>query len=91
MGGGDGEGAGGLVMELGRDLLQVARFEQDALGDLDDLLARFGDADEALARAHEDLHAQLILELEDLLAHAGLRREQHLRGLRQIEVVAGDF
>ncbi len=42
------------------------------------------------ALAFEQLEAELVLELLELLAHAGLRRVQHARGLGDVEVVFRD-
>ena len=42
------------------------------------------------ALAFEQLEAQLVLELLELLAHAGLRGVQHARGLGDVEIVLGD-
>jgi hypothetical protein len=64
---------------------------QDLAGALEDRLADRGHAREVLAAALEDLDAELVLEQAHLLADAGLRREQALRGRRDIEVVAGDL
>ena len=61
-----------LERRLG-DLSQVVRVEQHALDDLDGLLAGFRQAEQPLAAAHEELDAELVLEVLDVLADAGLR------------------
>ena len=45
---------------------------------------------EPLALAHEDRQAELVLELADLLADAGLRREERLGGVGDVETVIDD-
>ena len=47
-----------------------------------------GEADEALADAHEQHDAQLVLQLTDLAAHPGLRGVQHVGYLREVEAAA---
>jgi len=51
-------------------------------------LARRREAREALAGAHEDLDAQLFLQLADLAAHARLRGVEDVRHLGQVEAAA---
>ena len=77
--------------ELGTRPLEVFRFAQDALGDLEHRLARLGDAGEALAAALEDGDPEFFLEQNDLLRDARLRGVQHLGRLRDIESLAPDF
>ena len=50
-----------------------------------------GDAAQTLAVAREDVDAELVLELEDRLGDAGLRGEQRLGGLGQVQVAAHGF
>ena len=50
-----------------------------------------GQPGQALAGAHEDLDAELVLELADLAADARLRGVQRLRDLGQVEAVANGF
>ena len=45
---------------------------------------------EALALPHEDADAELVLELANLFADAGLRREQSLRRVGHVEAVVDD-
>ena len=52
------------------------------------MLARLGDAFEALAVARKNLDAQLIFELDDGLGDAGLRGVQGLGGLGQVQAAA---
>jgi len=70
------------------DLRQVLRLEQHAPNDIERLLARFRQAQQALAAAHEQLHPELVLEVLDVLADARLGGEQRARHLGQIEVAA---
>jgi len=59
-------------------VFDVVRIEQDALDDLQQLASRIGQAEQALALAHEQFHAQLVLEILDVLGHAGLRSKQRV-------------
>jgi hypothetical protein len=52
------------------------------------MLARLGEAGEALADAHEELDAELLLQLADLAADAGLGGVQGLGDLGQVEAAA---
>ena len=54
-------------------------------------LAGLGDVHHALAVAHQDLHAQLVLELADLLADPGLGGMQGFGGLGQVQPALGDL
>ena len=86
--GGDRQRAGVLLRILLADALHVGDLAQDHVDRLEHLLAGLGDAAQALAVAHEQVDAQFLLELEDGLGDAGLRREQRLRGLGQVQVAA---
>ena len=55
------------------------------------LCAGRGQPGQAFAGAHEELDAELVLELADLTADAGLRRMQRLRHIREVEVAADGF
>jgi hypothetical protein len=50
-------------------------------------VACFGEADQPLAPPDEDFDLELALEVLDLLADPGLRGEQFIGDLRQVEVV----
>jgi hypothetical protein len=86
--GGDRQGALLLVGEFLSGALQVAGFGEDALGDREHGLARLGDRGDALAVAHENLHAELVLEALDLLGDAGLGGMQGLGGGRDAQTAA---
>src|SRR5205085_7192700 len=85
--GGDRQRAGILLRELVADALEVVDLAHDDLDRLEHLLARLGDAAQALAVAGEDVHAELAFELEDRFGDAGLRREQRLGGLGEVQVL----
>ncbi|GGY11881.1 hypothetical protein GCM10007386_47730 [Pseudoduganella dura] len=70
---------------------QVFRFLQDAADDLHRAVAGACQGGEALAGTDEQFDTQFILEVLDLLAHAGLRRVQHGGHLGQVQVVAHGF
>ena len=72
----------------GRDLVG---FVQDALGDFEDRHARWCYRNDPFAVAHENFHAQFILEQADLFADARLRGMQFLGRHRQIESLLADF
>ena len=55
------------VAELLAEPLDVRGVDQDALDDLDQLLAGVGQAEQPLAAAHEQLDAELVLEILDVL------------------------
>src|SRR5690606_37040937 len=67
---------------------QVFRFEQQAFDDVENMLAGLGHAHQALAVALENLHAQLVFQLADLAADAGLRSKQHIGDLGQVIATA---
>jgi hypothetical protein len=54
---------------------RVLHVEQDAFDDGEEFLARLGEAEQALAAADEDLDAEFVLEVLDVLGDAGLRGE----------------
>jgi hypothetical protein len=91
VGGGDAQGAAVLRAELLADALEVAHLAHDEFDAFQHVLARLGDALEPLAVAREDVHAQLLLQLDDGLGHPRLRRVECLGGFRQVEVAAGGF
>ena len=73
-----------------RDALQVVDLAQRAARGGDDVVAGGRQRREALALAHEHAQPELVLELADLLADAGLRRVQRLGGVGHVEAVVDD-
>ena len=71
--------------EVAREARDVADLAQDLARACDYLAARGRDGGEALALAREQLHAELRLELLELLADAGLARIEPLGGGRDVE------
>jgi hypothetical protein len=55
------------------------------------VLARLGDALEALAVAREDFDAQFFFQFDDRFGDAGLRGVQRLGGLGQVQVAPHGF
>src|ERR1039457_414916 len=88
MRGGNGESARIPVAEVVRRALQVVDLVQRALDDVEHHLPRFGDRGHALAAAHEDVEAEPVLELADLLRHPRLRGMQGVGGFGQVEPAA---
>jgi hypothetical protein len=88
MGGGDHEVAGLPAGKLVGDAAQVLGIEQNAVDHLGQFLARLGQPEQTLATAHEDLDAEFVLEILDVLADAGLRGVQGGRHFGQVEVLA---
>ncbi|MEI9963497.1 MAG: hypothetical protein WDM92_01030 [Caulobacteraceae bacterium] len=99
-GDGVGKGVGGLVVRRGDDqpahvavgglagdLADVLHLHHHPLDVADDVMARLGDADQALGLAHEDVEAELGLQVLDLLADRRLRGQQRGGRLGQVEVV----
>jgi hypothetical protein len=91
VGGGEDKLSAILSLELLPDLFQVVRFVQDAPGDAEDGLAGLGDGDDAFAVAHEDRYAQLLFQLLDLLADAGLRGIQRGGGIGDAQAAPNDL
>jgi hypothetical protein len=87
----DRQRAGVLLGELVADALQVVDLAQDDVDRAQHLLPRLGDAAQPLAVAREDVDAQLALELQDRLRDAGLRSEERLGRLGQVEVLPDGF
>ena len=79
-----------LAPELGADAFQVAELAQRAPRGRDDGLARGRERGEPLALAHEHAHAELVLELPDLLADPRLRGVQCLGCVGYVEPVVDD-
>src|SRR5690606_41823593 len=63
----------------------------DALNDLRDRLARFGQTLDPFAMALEDLDSKFIFKLDDGLGHARLRCVETASCLSEIEVAAYGF
>src|SRR3990167_1332098 len=91
VGGGDGEAAAVLLAVLLRQILDVARVQQHAFDDLHHLLARFGQAQQTLALAHEQFDAEFVFQILDVFRHAGLRCVQRVGHFRQIEIAPHGF
>ena len=88
--GGDGQRTRLVLAQLRGQRLDAARLAHDLRGAVDDLGAGVGGPHQRAALAFEQLEAELVLELLELLADAGLRRVQHARRLGDVEVVLGD-
>ena len=91
VGGGDGQGAAILRVEFLPHLAEVFRVVQHAPGDVENGLAGLGDGDDTLAVAHEDVGAQLLLQLLDLFADVGLRGVQRVGGIGNLQAASHDF
>jgi hypothetical protein len=87
--GGDGEVSRVVLAQVGRQHLDVARLAHDLRGAVDDLGSRVRGTQQGASLAFEDLEAELVLELLELLADARLRGVQDARGLRDVQVVLG--
>jgi hypothetical protein len=70
--------------------LEVAELPQRPARDGDDRLAGWREGGEPLPLPEEDAHADLVLELPDLLADARLRGVQRGGGVRDVEAVIDD-
>ena len=88
--GGDRQRAGVVLAQLRGQRLDAARLAHDLRGAVDHLGAGVGRPHQRAALAFEQLEAELVLELLELLADAGLRGVQHARRLGDVEVVLGD-
>src|SRR5690606_35951108 len=77
-----------FARKLVADALQVVHLPHDAFDDLRDGLTWLRETFDSLTVPLEDLHAQLILELDDGLCYARLRGIQATRRFSQIEVPA---
>jgi len=53
--------------------------------------AAFGEPQQPFAPTDKQLHAQLIFQILDVLAHPGLRSDQGVGNLGQVEVTANGF
>ncbi len=87
---GDRQRAVELGGEVAREARDVADLAEDLARACDHLAARGRDGGEALALAREQLHAELRLELLELLADAGLARIEPLGGGRDVEPAVRD-
>ena len=88
--GGDRQRAGVLAAKLVGHALEIGDFAQRAPRGGDHDLAGGRERREPLALAHENRHTELVLELTDLLADAGLRRKQRFGGVGHVEAVIDD-
>ena len=91
VGGGDGETAAVMGGEFLADTFEAIHFLHDQLDRAQHRAARLGQAANTLAVAREDVHAQLLLQLDDGLGDPGLRGIQGLGGLREVEVLPYRF
>ncbi len=73
------------------DALQVVGFEQQAFDDRQHGRTRRRQPGQTLAGAHEDVDAELVFQLADLSADAGLRGVQHVGHVGQVESAADRF
>ena len=73
------------IGELFAQLPEIRSVEKDTLDDLQDFLARLGQAEQALAVPDEQFKADHP-EVLDVLAHAGLRGRQDAGNFGEIEV-----
>jgi hypothetical protein len=86
--GGNAQAAAAGLREIVGCALEVVGLLQQALDDRQHLLSGLRQPREALAYAHEQFDAQLLLQLADLAAHAGLRGVQRMCDLGQVEAAA---
>ena len=84
--GGDSELPLVAIAELLAEPLDIGRIDEYALDHLDQLLAWVGQSEQPLAAPHEQLDAQLVFQILDVLADTRLRREQHVGDLGQVEI-----
>ena len=91
MRGGDGQAPFLAGAEVLPRTAQVFGLQEQALDDRQQRGARWCQARQAFASAHEDLDTQLIFQLTDLAAYAGLRGVQRLGHFGQIETTARGF
>jgi hypothetical protein len=85
MGGGDRERALFVAAHLGGETADVRDLAQDHPGAGDDLVAGRRGAHQRARPAGEELQAELLLQQAQLLADAGLRGVQRLRGRGDVE------
>src|SRR5690606_9908345 len=88
---GDTQLAAILVAEFLGDAADGLGLLENVAGNAQDHLPGRGDMGQVLAAAGEHFNAKFVLEHADLLADAGLRGIQRLRGGGDIEIVAGHF
>ena len=89
VGGGNGKHAGGVIGEEIRQATHVAGLVEDPLSDGEQCLTRLRHAEQPLAATDKDLYAQLLLQLADMAADAGLRGIKHIGDLGQVVVPPG--
>lgn len=87
MRGRDGQVALVLRREILPDPFKAFDFLKDAFDRREDDAARLRERAHALAAPREDLHAELVLELDDRLGHAGLRGVERLRRFCQVVIL----
>ena len=91
VGGGNRQGAAVLRMVLLANTFEVAQFAHDDVNAFEHMLARLGDAFEALAVARKNLDAQFFFQLDDGFGDAGLGGVQGFGRFRQVEVASNGF
>ncbi len=69
----------------------ISGIQQHALRYFNDLLARLGQSQKPLAPADEQLDAEFVFQILDVLAHPRLGGEQRAGDLGQVEVAADRF
>jgi len=79
-----------LGREIAGEARDVVRFAQNLARPRDNFAAGRGDRGQALALAREQLHAELRLELLQLLADTGLARVETLGGRGDVEPAIDD-
>ena len=77
-----------VVTEFAADRTQIIGMHQQSIDHRGNGGTGVGQADQALAVANEDLHAQFLFQFAYLLGHAGLGGKQALGGLGQVEIAA---
>ena len=88
VGGGEDELPLLAVGELLAELLDIARLDQNPLHDVGQFLAGLGQPQETLAAADEQLDAELVLQVLDVLGDARLGGVERIRYLGQVVVAA---
>ena len=86
----DAQPRGGAVTRVPRRRLRDLGLSQHAAGLLQHRGARVGQRDAALG-AIEEPHAELLLQLADLLAHGGLRDMQALGGATEVQFLRNGY
>ena len=91
MGGRDDQRAMIRARVLVGEALDVGRVEQHALGDARQLFTGFRQPQQPLALAHEEVDAEFVLEILDVLADAGLRGVEGIGDFGEIAIPPNGF